>query len=368
MQAVLASDYAIAQFRYLERLLLVHGRWSYKRIARLVMFFFYKNSLYGLTAMWLCRHNGYTGMSLFDGMVGSMYNLFTTSVPIFIVALTDRDITDKQVLSHPEMYELSQKGMHFSHTNFAMWAGGAVWNSMVLFFVTTYIMSEPDALGRQMDLYMISMATFTTLHVQVHVKLMVAVASWTTVSVVLNLLSVLTWFVIWPIYTQAVRGLAPPLWYTFTNVLGDPRFFLSLVLTITICMLSDVTAKFVWRNYSKLYRHPVNANELKFKLQQQERMRSDGAADAPIPQPQQPDPATYATARQKVTLSNGEVVLLPIGSYTEDHLLRTATKPRGPVIVVDQDGGLSRNRPRTLHSLCVCMCVCVCVCVCPCRF
>ena len=40
MQAVLASDYAIAQFRFLERLLLVHGRWSYKRIARLVMFFF----------------------------------------------------------------------------------------------------------------------------------------------------------------------------------------------------------------------------------------------------------------------------------------------------------------------------------------
>ncbi len=31
MQAVLASDYSIAQFRFLERLLLVHGRWSYYR-------------------------------------------------------------------------------------------------------------------------------------------------------------------------------------------------------------------------------------------------------------------------------------------------------------------------------------------------
>jgi phospholipid-transporting ATPase len=34
MQAVLASDFAIAQFRYLTDLLLVHGRWSYKRIAK----------------------------------------------------------------------------------------------------------------------------------------------------------------------------------------------------------------------------------------------------------------------------------------------------------------------------------------------
>ena len=31
MAAVLASDYSIAQFQFLERLLLVHGRWSYYR-------------------------------------------------------------------------------------------------------------------------------------------------------------------------------------------------------------------------------------------------------------------------------------------------------------------------------------------------
>ena len=30
-QAVLASDYALPRFAYLERLLLVHGRWNYNR-------------------------------------------------------------------------------------------------------------------------------------------------------------------------------------------------------------------------------------------------------------------------------------------------------------------------------------------------
>jgi phospholipid-transporting ATPase len=42
MQAVMASDYAIAQFRFLTPLLLVHGRWNYKRISRMINFFFYK--------------------------------------------------------------------------------------------------------------------------------------------------------------------------------------------------------------------------------------------------------------------------------------------------------------------------------------
>ncbi|XVF42961.1 hypothetical protein PTKIN_Ptkin02bG0001900 [Pterospermum kingtungense] len=38
MQAVMSSDVAIAQFRYLERLLLVHGHWCYRRISSMVKF------------------------------------------------------------------------------------------------------------------------------------------------------------------------------------------------------------------------------------------------------------------------------------------------------------------------------------------
>ena len=41
-QAVMSSDYAIGQFRFLQRLLLVHGRWSYRRLAEAIANFFYK--------------------------------------------------------------------------------------------------------------------------------------------------------------------------------------------------------------------------------------------------------------------------------------------------------------------------------------
>ena len=43
MQAVMASDFAIAQFRFLTDLLLVHGRWSYLRLCKVwVLFYFFK--------------------------------------------------------------------------------------------------------------------------------------------------------------------------------------------------------------------------------------------------------------------------------------------------------------------------------------
>lgn len=45
MQAVMASDFAISKFRFLERLLLVHGHWCYDRLARMILYFFYKNAV-----------------------------------------------------------------------------------------------------------------------------------------------------------------------------------------------------------------------------------------------------------------------------------------------------------------------------------
>lgn len=41
-QAVMSSDYGIGQFRFLQRLVLVHGRWSYRRLAETTANFFYK--------------------------------------------------------------------------------------------------------------------------------------------------------------------------------------------------------------------------------------------------------------------------------------------------------------------------------------
>ncbi|OWK13662.1 ATP10D, partial [Cervus elaphus hippelaphus] len=43
MQAVMASDFAVSQFRHLSKLLLVHGHWCYTRLSNMILYFFYKN-------------------------------------------------------------------------------------------------------------------------------------------------------------------------------------------------------------------------------------------------------------------------------------------------------------------------------------
>lgn len=49
MQAVMASDFALSRFKYLEKFLLVHGHWSYNRLSNMVLYFFYKNAVSAIT-------------------------------------------------------------------------------------------------------------------------------------------------------------------------------------------------------------------------------------------------------------------------------------------------------------------------------
>jgi P-type E1-E2 ATPase len=51
-QAVMASDFAMGQFRFLKRLLLVHGHWNYQRIAYMILYNFYRNAVFVLMLFW----------------------------------------------------------------------------------------------------------------------------------------------------------------------------------------------------------------------------------------------------------------------------------------------------------------------------
>ncbi|XP_031381202.1 probable phospholipid-transporting ATPase 8 isoform X2 [Punica granatum] len=69
MQAVMASDFAIAQFRFLERLLLVHGHWCYRRISMMICYFFYKNITFGFTLFWFEAYASFSGQPAYNDCI-----------------------------------------------------------------------------------------------------------------------------------------------------------------------------------------------------------------------------------------------------------------------------------------------------------
>lgn len=53
LQAARSADFAISQFRFLKKLLLVHGLWAYQRLSKMIFYYFYKNVALYLTQFWV---------------------------------------------------------------------------------------------------------------------------------------------------------------------------------------------------------------------------------------------------------------------------------------------------------------------------
>ena len=66
LQAVNSADFAIAQFRFLQKLLFVHGAWSYTRVSKVILYSFYKNICLYIIELWFAIYSYWTGQVLFD--------------------------------------------------------------------------------------------------------------------------------------------------------------------------------------------------------------------------------------------------------------------------------------------------------------
>ncbi|EGT42290.1 hypothetical protein CAEBREN_20543 [Caenorhabditis brenneri] len=123
MQAVLASDYSVGQFKYLERLLLVLGRWSYIRMAKFLRYFFYKNFAFTLTNFWYSFFCGYSAQTVFDAVLIACYNLFFTALPVLAMGSLDQDIA-------------------FDTSYWTAISHFTIWGSLVLYFLVCFLLYE----------------------------------------------------------------------------------------------------------------------------------------------------------------------------------------------------------------------------------
>ncbi|KHN98825.1 phospholipid-translocating P-type ATPase domain-containing protein [Metarhizium album ARSEF 1941] len=134
-QAAMSSDYAIAQFRFLQRLVLVHGRWSYRRLAESISNFFYKNMVWTFAIFWYEAFCDYDMTYLFDYTYILMFNLFFTSVPVAIMGVLDQDVSDKVSLAVPELYRRGIERLEWTQKKFWLYMVDGIYQSVMVFFI-----------------------------------------------------------------------------------------------------------------------------------------------------------------------------------------------------------------------------------------
>ncbi|KAL0736950.1 hypothetical protein Bca4012_013160 [Brassica carinata] len=272
MQAVMASDFAIAQFRFLTDLLLVHGRWSYLRICKVVMYFFYKNLTFTLTQFWFTFRTGFSGQRFYDDWFQSLYNVFFTALPVIVLGLFEKDVSASLSKRYPELYREGIRNSFFKWRVVAVWATSAVYQSLVCYlFVTTSSFGAINSSGKIFGLWDVSTLVFTCLVIAVNVRILLMSNSITRWHYITVGGSILAWLVFAFIYCGITtpRDRNENVYFVIYVLMSTFYFYFTLLLVPVVSLLGDFIFQGVERWFfpydyqivQEIHRHESDASK-----------------------------------------------------------------------------------------------------------
>uniref|UniRef100_A0AAZ3S5Z2 Phospholipid-transporting ATPase n=1 Tax=Oncorhynchus tshawytscha TaxID=74940 RepID=A0AAZ3S5Z2_ONCTS len=273
MQAVMSSDYAFAQFRYLERLLLVHGRWSYIRMCKFLRYFFFKNFAFTLVHFWYSFFNGFSAQVAYEDWFITLYNVMYSSLPVLLVGLLDQDVNDKLSRKFPKLYLPGQQGALFNYKNFFISLFHGIFTSLVVFFIPygAFLQTMGQDGEAPSDYQSLAVVMASSLIFTVNLQISLDTSYWTFVNCFAVLCSIAIYFgIMFDIHSAGIHVIFPST-FTFTgvapNALRQPYLWLTIILTVGISLLPVIFIQFlcktIWPSVGDNVRHKEEEEEKK---------------------------------------------------------------------------------------------------------
>ncbi|XP_071725198.1 phospholipid-transporting ATPase 1-like [Rutidosis leptorrhynchoides] len=169
-QAVMASDFAMGQFRFIVPLLLAHGHWNYQRMGYMILYNFYRNAIFVLVLFWYTLYTCFTLTTAINEWSSMLYSIIYTAVPTIVVAIMDKDLGRRTLLRHPQLYGAGHREECYNKTLFWLTMLDTLWQSAVIFFIPLLAYWKTDIDGPGLgDLWTIACCIVVNLHLAMDV-------------------------------------------------------------------------------------------------------------------------------------------------------------------------------------------------------
>uniref|UniRef100_A0A8C6WT73 ATPase phospholipid transporting 9A (putative) n=1 Tax=Neogobius melanostomus TaxID=47308 RepID=A0A8C6WT73_9GOBI len=132
-QASLAADFSVTQFKHLGRLLMVHGRNSYKRSAALSQFVIHRSLCISTMQTVFSSVFFFASVPLYQGFLIIGYSTVYTMFPVFSLVL-DKDVKSEVAMLYPELYKDLLKGRPLSYKTFLIWVLISIYQGSILMY------------------------------------------------------------------------------------------------------------------------------------------------------------------------------------------------------------------------------------------
>ncbi|GMM31804.1 aminophospholipid-translocating P4-type ATPase [Martiniozyma asiatica (nom. inval.)] len=238
-QAVMSSDYAVGQFRYLSRLVLIHGRWSYKRLGEMIPSFFYKNAIFSLALFWYGIYCNFDGTYLFEFTYLTLYNLAFTSLPVIFLGIFDQDVDDNISLLVPQLYKTGILRTEWNFMKFYWYMVDGFYQSIISFFYPWFLYSRnsiinKDALPLDQRFYMGALVACISI-ISCNLYVLMRQYRWDWLTALVNFISnfiVFAWTGIWSSFLNSDE-----FYKVGARLYGAPSFWACFFVGVLMCLL-----------------------------------------------------------------------------------------------------------------------------------
>lgn len=239
MQAVMSSDVAIAQFRFLERLLLVHGHWCYRRISSMICYFFYKNIAFGVTIFLFEAYASFSGQPAYNDWFLSLYNVFFTSLPVIALGVFDQDVSARFCIKFPLLYQEGVQNVLFSWRRIIGWMFNGVCSALIIFFLCTMAL-DPEAFtsnGKVAGLEVVGATMYTCVVWVANCQMALAVSYFTLIQHIFIWGGVALWYLFLVIYGYLPPSFSTTAYRVFVECLAPAPSFWIITLFVVMAAL-----------------------------------------------------------------------------------------------------------------------------------
>ncbi|KAK9369676.1 hypothetical protein V1509DRAFT_618776 [Lipomyces kononenkoae] len=242
LQASRSSDFSIAQFRFLLKLLLVHGRWNYVRLSKYVLGTFYKEFFFYLTQAIFQHFTMYSGTSLYEPVSLTMYNTLFTSLPVLCLGIFLQDLSPETLIAVPELYSTSRLNKHFSVRIFLGWMCVASGQAVLVTLTMSYVYGI--MYPRDNGLYPMGTLNFAAIIAAIAAKLVfVEMHNRTCLSFGALIISVCGWF-LWCMFLSSIYSKYATLYFvrhSLYDTFGrDPTWWMTFFLCCGVPVVFDL--------------------------------------------------------------------------------------------------------------------------------
>lgn len=247
-QAARNSDYAVARFKFLSKLLFVHGHFYYIRIATLVQYFFYKNVCF-ITPQFLYQfYCLFSQQTLYDSVYLTLYNICFTSLPVLIYSLLEQHIDPHVLQSKPTLYRDISKNRLLSMKAFLYWTVLGFSHAFIFFFGSYFLIGKDTSLlgnGQMFGNWTFGTLVFTVMVITVTVKMALETHFWTWINHLVTWGSIIFYF----IFSLFYGGILWPflgsqnMYSVFIQLLSSGSAWFAILLMVVSCLFVDVVKK-----------------------------------------------------------------------------------------------------------------------------